>query len=54
MTRLRCLTFLSSVLLCLPSGASPADAQRIEKAYQVAMEKWSLDKIQTWKVNMGF
>lgn len=43
MNRLRCLTFLTSVLLSLPSGASPAEAQRIEKAYQVAMEKWSLE-----------
>jgi peroxiredoxin len=43
MNHMRCLIFLFSVLLCLQSGASPAEAQRIEKAYQVAMDKWSLE-----------
>jgi peroxiredoxin len=43
MNRLRCLVLLSSLLLCTDGGASPAEAQRIEKTYQAAMDKWSLE-----------
>lgn len=43
MHRLRYLTLLIFPLLFSPAGAAPADAQRIEKAYQSAMEKWTTE-----------
>jgi len=43
MKRLSCLSLLFSILLCSQGGASQAEARRIEKAYQVAMDKWSLE-----------
>ncbi len=43
MHRLRYLTSLIFLLLFSPARAAPADAQRIEKAYQTAMGKWTLE-----------
>lgn len=40
MSRLIALFFL---LMFSHAGASPADAQRVEKAYQLAMDKWALE-----------
>jgi peroxiredoxin len=43
MKRPICLPFLFSLIIGSQSSASPADAQRIEKAYQIAMDKWALE-----------
>jgi peroxiredoxin len=57
MNRLSRLTALVSLLIIPHVSASLADAQRIEKSYQLAIEKWSLemriattpeDRLKTW------
>lgn len=43
MKRLSCLIALSSLMLASGSMASSADAQLVQKTYQLAMDKWALD-----------
>jgi peroxiredoxin len=43
MKRLSCLVALVSLLGLARTTASPADAQRIQKSYESAMNRWSLD-----------
>jgi len=43
MHRLSCLILLSFLLAFSHATASPLDAQRIQKTYQLAMEKWALE-----------
>lgn len=43
MKRLSCLVALISLLGFARSSASPADAQRIQKSYESAVNRWSLD-----------
>lgn len=39
----RCLIAVISLLLAAASAAAPADAQRIQKSWDLTMEKWSLE-----------
>ena len=41
MNRSSCLIALFSLLVFSRASAAPADAQRVEKTYQLAMDKWS-------------
>ena len=43
MKRLRCLIVLFSLLASAKTFAAPADALRIQKTYQAAMDKWALE-----------
>ena len=43
MHRLSCLITLTFLLTFTHAIAAPADAQRIQKSYQLAMEKWALE-----------
>lgn len=43
MNRLHCLIAFFTLLLLARASASPADSQHVEKAYQLAMEKWALE-----------
>lgn len=43
MKRLSCLITLFSLLIATHGSATPAEAQAIQKSYQAAMEKWSLE-----------
>ena len=43
MNRLSRLIALSSLLAFAPATAAPADAQRIQKNYQAALDKWALE-----------
>jgi peroxiredoxin len=38
-----CFVLLFSLMLLMPSQASPTEAQRIQKAYQLAMDQWTLE-----------
>jgi peroxiredoxin len=42
MNRLHRLVALISLLVLAPAGATPAEADRIRKSYELAMEEWSL------------
>jgi peroxiredoxin len=43
MSRLNSFTALLSILLASNALASPAEAERIQKSYQLALEKWTLE-----------